>query len=196
MLSTSNPYTETKTVLCMSSFRSLSLALLLYQSRYLQTISLFSCTFWSFSLLAQLLYLLVALKDPGFWPVHTKPQNPSSTFVILVEEHPLADQENIPTVKDECSPANNPLHISENDSNYNKSEQLGTKKPRFCSNCLIHQALRTKHCRDCKRCVSLYDHHCPWVGNCVGQNNRIYFFWYIFVQCCEIWIGGYAVSDT
>ena len=47
---------------------------------------------------------------------------------------------------------------------------------RFCTPCKLYQPYRTKHCRECQKCVALYDHHCPWIGGCVGQNNRIYFF--------------------
>ena len=39
---------------------------------------------------------------------------------------------------------------------------------RNCSYCGVNQMLRTKHCHDCARCVSKFDHHCFWLGNCVG----------------------------
>ncbi|KAI1916247.1 palmitoyltransferase akr1 [Ophidiomyces ophidiicola] len=50
----------------------------------------------------------------------------------------------------------------------------------FCVFCLIRKPLRSKHCRRCKRCVSKYDHHCPWIDNCVGSNNLRHFVLYIF----------------
>ncbi|XP_038192361.1 palmitoyltransferase ZDHHC12 isoform X2 [Arvicola amphibius] len=38
---------------------------------------------------------------------------------------------------------------------------------RRCRYCLVLQPLRARHCRDCRRCVRRYDHHCPWMENCV-----------------------------
>ena len=49
----------------------------------------------------------------------------------------------------------------------------------YCPQCLIKLNYRIKHCLICQKCVDEFDHHCFWVGNCIGKNN--YFFFFIFL---------------
>mmetsp|Transcript_16759 Transcript_16759/g.42423 ORF Transcript_16759/g.42423 Transcript_16759/m.42423 type:complete len:467 (-) Transcript_16759:56-1456(-) len=59
---------------------------------------------------------------------------------------------------------------------------------RTCPVCQAWQPLRTKHCHDCDRCVRRFDHHCVWVGNCVGARNYRMFVAYLVTQLsCLAW---------
>ncbi|ORX41281.1 DHHC palmitoyltransferase-domain-containing protein [Kockovaella imperatae] len=49
----------------------------------------------------------------------------------------------------------------------------------FCISCMTKKPLRSKHCRVCKRCTARYDHHCPWIWNCVGFRNHRYFLSFV-----------------
>lgn len=56
---------------------------------------------------------------------------------------------------------------------------------RFCEPCGQDQPLRCKHCSVCDHCVLTFDHHCIWLGTCIGEGNRWLFSWYLFAQSLE-----------
>ncbi len=58
---------------------------------------------------------------------------------------------------------------------------------RFCDICEIWQPLRTKHCRDTRRCVATFDHYCFFVGAAISEGNHATFI-------CMLALASVAVS--
>lgn len=48
-----------------------------------------------------------------------------------------------------------------------------------CPKCNLYRPHRCKHCKFCDNCVEVFDHHCPWIGGCVGRRNYHYFVTYL-----------------
>lgn len=55
----------------------------------------------------------------------------------------------------------------------------------MCPDCLVLRTPRSRHCAICNRCVERFDHHCPWLNNCVGiRNNNAFIFFLISLSLC------------
>lgn len=66
---------------------------------------------------------------------------------------------------------------------FKKNYKIEEGKPYFfCNKCNLTapDELNIAHCDDCNICILNYDHHCGWIGKCVGKGNIIFFVSFLF----------------
>ena len=90
------------------------------------------------------------IRNPGYLE-----QNTSQYFKILTEKLSLP---------------------SKSDKNNDIIFQDKFSEIKLCHICKTIQPLRSKHCRHCQRCIARFDHHCIYLGTCIGEFNRVPFF--------------------
>ena len=51
----------------------------------------------------------------------------------------------------------------------------------YCSICnsWFYKNYGIKHCEICEMCIEKYDHHCIWIGKCIGKENFFLFFFFM-----------------
>lgn len=74
-----------------------------------------------------------------------------------------------------------------------KENEILYVERRYCTICGFEQPLRAKHCKECERCVAQYDHHCPWLGTCIGEKNHFSFYLFLFFQLIQLSWAEYQV---
>ncbi|GKY98934.1 hypothetical protein MPSEU_000849200 [Mayamaea pseudoterrestris] len=80
-------------------------------------------------------------------------------------------------------------------------EQAAAAAPRrkrqrwcWCEVCQAHQPPDAAHCPDCNVCIRGFDHHCVWMGTCIGRDNfkqfmRFNLSWLGYLAYCIVWIS-------
>jgi palmitoyltransferase len=56
----------------------------------------------------------------------------------------------------------------------------------YCPYCRVKKTNKVKHCHVCKKCIRGFDHHCNWIDNCVGENNKIRFIIFVSITLLNL----------
>ncbi|KAG0483993.1 hypothetical protein HPP92_012077 [Vanilla planifolia] len=115
--------------------------------------------------ISDLLFLLLTSgRDPGIVPRNARPPESDEAFDVTTPSmewiNGTAPNLKLPRTKD----------VEVNDF---------VVKVKYCDTCKLYRPPRASHCSICNNCVQKFDHHCPWVGQCIGLRNYPFFFLFI-----------------
>lgn len=114
----------------------------------------------AFTFYVIILLLMTSGRDPGIIPRNTHPPQPETPDQGQEIGSGQTPQLRLPRFKE----------VSVNGM---------IVKVKYCDTCMLYRPPRCSHCSICDNCVERFDHHCPWVGQCIGRRNYRFFFMFV-----------------
>ncbi|XP_073525951.1 LOW QUALITY PROTEIN: uncharacterized protein [Phyllobates terribilis] len=111
------------------------------------------------TILAMLFLCMTSARDPGIIPRNLEPDP------MRLQETSLVRWESNSSIK---LPPTRMVKVNGH-----------TIKIKYCETCHVYRPPRASHCSVCNNCVQKFDHHCPWVCQCIGLRNYRSFMMFI-----------------
>ena len=75
-------------------------------------------------------------------------------------------------------------------------DKLSILSPLTCDYCHKMRYPRAHHCKRCNLCIIQADHHCSWLGTCIGYSNLRYFLCFLLHLTCALSLILFYTYDT
>jgi hypothetical protein len=151
-----------------------------------------------FALLTTYHLIQTSLRDPG--------------LVVLNRPQPPPEEEEDEEIQQQQQQDETTAGDASNKSNDPPNSSIPRPPPRrhrqrlrwcWCEICQAHQPPDAAHCPDCNVCIRGFDHHCVWMGVCVGRGNfkqflRFNLTWMCYLLYSIVWVSilGPIVSNN
>ncbi|KAL4466857.1 hypothetical protein ABPG74_010454 [Tetrahymena malaccensis] len=123
---------------------------------------------------------------------------------IQNERKQESDQESYLSNKQKDEQIMGAIHQIEQQAVQNNKVRGNLFQKRYCRTCKIMRPPLSSHCGHCNNCVKNFDHHCYFMGNCIGERNQKYFvlfllstlIWSIYVEVFTLIETIFAFQDN
>ncbi|KAL4219355.1 Pfam:zf-DHHC [Mactra antiquata] len=166
-------------------------------------ISIFDNILTTAAIIAMLVALFYAKKDPGIVPEDRLKQylhdSYSSFGLAMTKNSSKEDLDGFEVIEISDIPTNG----NNQEMGYSRDQSFSPHyldtRENWCSICCIEKPTRSGHCNVCNVCIQNRDHHCVWIDSCVGAKNHRSFLVAMVIFVFIGYYGGYltltAVCD-